>query len=62
MFTPNYTKLLTALYVHMIRAVGRRRTFPTILKRTWSANFKMVRYVLLRLLRPELKSLSNEMK
>jgi hypothetical protein len=26
----------------------------TILKRAWSANFKKVRYVLLRLLRPEL--------
>jgi hypothetical protein len=28
--------------------------YHTILKRAWSANFKMVKYVLLRLLRPEL--------
>jgi hypothetical protein len=33
---------------------GRRRTYLTILKRAWSANFKMVWYVLLRPLRPEL--------
>jgi hypothetical protein len=33
---------------------GRRRTYLTILKRAWSANFKMVWYVLLWLLRPEL--------
>jgi hypothetical protein len=30
-----------------------RRTYLTILKRALSANFKMVWYVLLRLLRPE---------
>jgi hypothetical protein len=29
-------------------------TYLTILKRAWSANFKMVWYVLLRPLRPEL--------
>jgi hypothetical protein len=34
---------------------GRRRTYLTILKRTWSAHSKMVRYVLLRPLRPELE-------
>jgi hypothetical protein len=33
---------------------GRRRTCLTILQRGWSANFKMVRYVLLRPLRPEI--------
>jgi hypothetical protein len=33
---------------------GSRRTYLTILKRTWSANFKMVWYILLRPLRPEL--------
>jgi hypothetical protein len=33
---------------------GRRRTYITILKRAWSANFKMVWYVLLQPLRPEL--------
>jgi hypothetical protein len=33
---------------------GRRRPYLTILKREWSANFKMVWYVLLQLLRPEL--------
>jgi hypothetical protein len=33
---------------------GRRRTYLTILKRAWSANFKMVWYVVLRRLRPEL--------
>jgi hypothetical protein len=32
----------------------RRRTYFTILKRAWSAKFKMVCYVLLRPLRPEL--------
>jgi hypothetical protein len=31
---------------------SRRRTYLTILKRTWSAHSKMVRYVLLRPLRP----------
>jgi hypothetical protein len=30
------------------------RTYLTILERAWSANFKMVWYVLLRPLRPEL--------
>jgi hypothetical protein len=34
--------------------IGRRRTYLTILKRAWSANFKMVWYILLRPLRPEL--------
>jgi hypothetical protein len=33
---------------------GRRRTYLIILKRTWSANYKMVWYILLRPLRPEL--------
>jgi hypothetical protein len=33
---------------------GRRKTYLTILKRAWSANFKMVWYVLLRPLRPKL--------
>jgi hypothetical protein len=33
---------------------GRRRTCLTILQRAWSANFKMVQYVLLLPLRPEL--------
>jgi hypothetical protein len=33
---------------------GHRRTYITILKRAWPANFKMVWYVLLRPLRPEL--------
>jgi hypothetical protein len=33
---------------------GRRKTYLTILKRAWSANFKMVLYVLLRPLRPKL--------
>jgi hypothetical protein len=33
---------------------GRRSTYLTILKRAWSANFKMVWYILLRPLRPEL--------
>jgi hypothetical protein len=33
---------------------GRMRAYLTILKRAWCANFKMVWYVLLRLLRPEL--------
>jgi hypothetical protein len=33
---------------------GRRRTYLIILKRAWSANFKMVWYVLLRRLRAEL--------
>jgi hypothetical protein len=33
---------------------GRRMAYLTILKRAWSANFKMVWYVLLRLLGPEL--------
>jgi hypothetical protein len=33
---------------------GHRRTYLTILKRAWSANFKMVWYILLRPLRPEL--------
>jgi hypothetical protein len=33
---------------------GRRRTYLTVLKRAWSSNFKMVWYVLLRLLRPEI--------
>jgi hypothetical protein len=33
---------------------GHRRTYLNILKRAWSANFKMVWYVLLRPLRPEL--------
>jgi hypothetical protein len=33
---------------------GRRRTYLTILKRAWSANFKMVWYILLRPLRPVL--------
>jgi hypothetical protein len=32
---------------------GRRRTYLTILKKTWSANFKMVWYIFLRPLRPE---------
>jgi hypothetical protein len=32
-----------------------RRTYLTILEGTWSANFKMVYYVLLRPLRPELE-------
>jgi hypothetical protein len=31
---------------------GRRRTYLTIFKSAWSANFKMVCYVLLRRLRP----------
>jgi hypothetical protein len=35
---------------------GRRRTYPTILKMAWSANFKMVWYVLLRPLTPEIRS------
>jgi hypothetical protein len=35
---------------------GHRRTYLTILKRAWSANFKMVWYVLLRYLRPKLDS------
>jgi hypothetical protein len=33
---------------------GRRKTYLIILKRAWSANLKMVWYVLLRPLRPEL--------
>jgi hypothetical protein len=33
---------------------GHRRTYLTILERAWSANFKMVWYVLLRPIRPEL--------
>jgi hypothetical protein len=33
---------------------GHRRTYLTILERAWSANFKIVWYVLLRPLRPEL--------
>jgi hypothetical protein len=33
---------------------GHRRTYRTILERAWSANFKMVWYVLLRPLRLEL--------
>jgi hypothetical protein len=33
---------------------GRRRTYLTIFKRAWSANFKMVWYILLRHLRSEL--------
>jgi hypothetical protein len=33
---------------------GSRRAYLAILKRAWSANFKMVWYVLLLLLRPEL--------
>jgi hypothetical protein len=32
----------------------RRRTYLAILKRAWTANFKMVWYVLLRPLRAEL--------
>jgi hypothetical protein len=36
------------------RIGGRRRTYITIFKRAWSANFKMVWYVLLRALRPKL--------
>jgi hypothetical protein len=32
-----------------------RRTYLTILESAWSANFKMVQYVLLRPLRPELE-------
>jgi hypothetical protein len=33
---------------------GHRRTYLTILERAWSANLKMVWYVLLRPLRPEI--------
>jgi hypothetical protein len=35
---------------------SRRRTYLTILKMAWSANFKMVWYVLLRPLRPDIRS------
>jgi hypothetical protein len=35
---------------------GSRKTYLTILKRAWSANFKMVWYVFLRPLRPELEA------
>jgi hypothetical protein len=38
----------------------RRRTYLTILKRAWSANFKMVWYVVLQPLRPELDGQLDE--
>jgi hypothetical protein len=41
-------------FVHFLQ-YGRRRSYLTFLKRAWSAHSKMVRYVLLRPLRPELK-------
>jgi hypothetical protein len=40
---------------HADRRLGAG-TYLTILKRAWSANFKMVWYVLLRPLRPELEA------
>jgi hypothetical protein len=40
---------------------GHRRTYFTNLESADHALFKMVRYVLLRRLRPELKAFSNEM-
>jgi hypothetical protein len=35
---------------------SRRKTYLTIFKRAWSANFKIVWYVFLRPLRPELEA------
>jgi hypothetical protein len=36
---------------------GSKRTYLTILERAWSANLKMVWYVLLRPLRPNLNAI-----
>jgi hypothetical protein len=45
----NYVRLLTTILKPLCR-----RTYLTILNRAWSANFKMVWYILLRPLRLEL--------
>jgi hypothetical protein len=54
-------KLPPITHLFQVTADLRSGLRGSILKRAWSANFKMVWYVLLLLLRPELKAFSNEM-
>jgi hypothetical protein len=52
-------KLLQLNFELRPQSWGSRRTYLTILKRAWSANFKMVWPILLRPLRPELDGRSS---